>query len=150
MPPTTHHSDTAWNAGCLGGNPIQSFDFIKDFGLTTAASYPYKAQQLPCRRAEVVPVSCKWPACIYVVGETERGPGRIPLTPINNNQPHKHTAIESYRILRSYDEALLQRAVARQPVAVGVAGQHASFLFYGGGIYDDEGCGTELNHALVL
>lgn len=41
-------------------------------------------------------------------------------------------------------------AVAHQPVAVGIAGQHSSFLFYGGGIYDDPDCGTELNHALVL
>jgi len=53
-----HPSDTAWNAGCLGGNPIQSFDFIKDFGLSTAAAYPYKAEQLPCRKEQVAPVSC--------------------------------------------------------------------------------------------
>ncbi len=108
--------DTSWNAGCLGGNPIQSFDWIKAWGLTTAASYPYEARQLPCRRKDVDPVS----------------------------------SIHGYRVLRSFDENVLKAAVARQPVAVGIAGQHPSFLFYQGGIYDDEDCGSTLNHALVV
>ena len=52
-------SDTAWNAGCLGGNPIQSFDFIRDYGLAAADAYPYRAKQLTCRREEVAAVSCE-------------------------------------------------------------------------------------------
>lgn len=44
----------------MGGNPIQSFDYIIHQGLATARAYPYMGQQLPCRKKEVAPVSCTW------------------------------------------------------------------------------------------
>jgi KDEL-tailed cysteine endopeptidase len=59
-------------------------------------------------------------------------------------------AIQGYELLPSFDEDRLLEAVAHQPVAVGIAGQYSTFLFYGGGVYDDDGCGTQLNHALIL
>ena len=114
--------DVAWNAGCLGGNPIQSYAWVKKHGLAPAQVYPYRGEEQACeaRRQEAV------------------------------------SAITGYRVLPACDEAGLLEAVARQPVAVGIAGQHPSFLFYAGGIYDDEACGrreggaTVLNHALVV
>ena len=117
--------DVSWNAGCLGGNPIQSFGWVKKHGLAPAASYPYKGQQQQCLQQQIDSVS----------------------------------SIEGYKILRANDEGGMEEVVARQPVAVGVAGQKRSFLFYSGGVYDDtveeggrEGGkeGVVLNHALVV
>lgn len=114
--------DTSWNAGCLGGNPIESFGWVRKHGLAPAASYPYHGQQQQCLSQEVDSVS----------------------------------SIKGYKILRACDEDGIEKALAIQPVAVGVAGQKRSFLFYSGGVYDDEveegreGGTVVLNHALVV
>jgi len=66
------------------------------------------------------------------------------------------SSIKGYKILRACDEDGIMKALAIQPVAVGVAGQKRSFLFYSGGVYDDEieggreGGTVVLNHALVV
>ncbi len=41
-------------------------------------------------------------------------------------------------------------AVARQPIAVGVASSSGSFLSYKSGILDSTGCGTNLTHAVNI
>jgi hypothetical protein len=45
-------------AGCLGGNPILAYEYIRDRGLTSALSYPYSGEQGECR-ASTVSVSCE-------------------------------------------------------------------------------------------
>lgn len=85
--------DTAWNAGCQGGNPIQSFDFIKENGLAAAAAYPYQAQQLPCRKADVVPVSCE--SCVKFFKMRGDDGGRLHacsiLIPDSSTSPNRLT-----------------------------------------------------------
>jgi hypothetical protein len=60
------------------------------------------------------------------------------------------SGITGFRVLRSNDEADLALALLQTPVAIGISGTSLSFLMYTGGIYDDPGCGSILNHALLL
>lgn len=41
-------------------------------------------------------------------------------------------------------------AVARQPIAIGVASSSGSFLSYKSGILDNTGCGSKLTHAVNI
>lgn len=57
--------------------------------------------------------------------------------------------ISGFQDLPSGDENALANAVANQPVSVGVDGGSSPFQFYQGGIYDGDGCGTDMNHAVT-
>jgi hypothetical protein len=60
------------------------------------------------------------------------------------------SGIRGFRVLRPNDEAAMEYWVRQSPLAVGVAGTAKSLLLYTGGIYDDETCGDELDHALLV
>jgi len=57
--------------------------------------------------------------------------------------------ISGYQDLPSGDENSLANAVANQPVSVGIDGESRPFQLYQGGIYDGNGCGTDMNHAVT-
>lgn len=48
------------------------------------------------------------------------------------------------------DEASLMKAVAMQPVSVAIEADNSVFMFYDGGIIDDIGCGTALDHGVLV
>lgn len=58
-------------------------------------------------------------------------------------------SIESYVEVPPSDEQALLRAVARQPVSVGIDASHRDFQFYAGGVYDGH-CGSELDHGVAI
>ncbi|XP_062017329.1 zingipain-2-like [Rosa rugosa] len=62
----------------------------------------------------------------------------------------EHAAqITGYERVPSSSESDLQKAVAMQPVSVGITANGQDFQMYGSGVYNSGNCGTELNHAVT-
>ncbi|KAJ1393027.1 Peptidase C1A, papain C-terminal [Sesbania bispinosa] len=57
--------------------------------------------------------------------------------------------ISGYEDVPSQSEEDLLKAVANQPVSVGIDASGRAFQFYNGGLFSGE-CGTQLNHAVTL
>ncbi|KAG6549334.1 hypothetical protein Mapa_009051 [Marchantia paleacea] len=57
--------------------------------------------------------------------------------------------IDDYETVPSNSEKDLQKAVAHQPVCVGIDASQDDFYLYTSGIYDAD-CGTDLDHAVVV
>ncbi|MQL77892.1 hypothetical protein Taro_010311 [Colocasia esculenta] len=101
--------------GCAGGIMDNAFQFIiRNKGLTTADSYPYRGNQGPCNATQKA-----HPAA------TIRGYGDVPR-----------------------DQASLLRAVALQPVAIGIDNTGPTFRFYSRGVYTGP-CGGIVHHAMT-
>lgn len=48
-------------------------------------------------------------------------------------------------------ERALKKAVAHQPVSVAIEADQKAFQLYAGGVFDDvDGCGTELDHGVLV
>ncbi|KAI5077948.1 hypothetical protein GOP47_0007772 [Adiantum capillus-veneris] len=58
-------------------------------------------------------------------------------------------SIDGYMEVPANDEQALLRAVARQPVSVGIDASHRDFQFYAGGVYDGR-CNSELDHGVAI
>lgn len=58
--------------------------------------------------------------------------------------------IDGYEDVPENDEVALKKAVAHQPVSVAIEADARSFQLYGGGVFDDVACGTELNHGVLV
>ena len=41
--------DTKYDQGCIGGNPLLAFPFIRKYGLVASEVYPYVAMESTCR-----------------------------------------------------------------------------------------------------
>ena len=50
----------------------------------------------------------------------------------------------------NYDEKILKRATAQQPVSIAIQANKRSFQFYKSGVYSDLDCGTQLDHGVLL
>ena len=57
-------------------------------------------------------------------------------------------SIDGYEDVPANDEAALRRAVAHQPVAVGIEASGSHFQFYSEGVFAGR-CGTELDHGVA-
>lgn len=57
--------------------------------------------------------------------------------------------IDGYEDVPPNDEAALHQAVANQPVSVAIEADQRAFQLYVGGVFDDQECGTALNHGVV-
>ncbi|XP_037448025.1 cysteine protease XCP1-like [Triticum dicoccoides] len=65
------------------------------------------------------------------------------------NQPHsKVVTISGYEDVPENSELSLLKALAHQPVSVGIAAGSRDFQFYKGGVFEGT-CGTQLDHALT-
>lgn len=58
--------------------------------------------------------------------------------------------IDGYEDVPPNDERALMKAVANQPVSVAIEADQRAFQLYVGGVFDDEGCGTALNHGVLV
>ncbi|KAG7546451.1 Papain-like cysteine peptidase superfamily [Arabidopsis suecica] len=67
----------------------------------------------------------------------------------NRKESNKIITIDSYEDVPANDEISLQKAVAHQPVSVGIDKKSQEFMLYRSGIYNGP-CGTDLDHALVI
>ncbi|KAK3155087.1 hypothetical protein QOZ80_2BG0198670 [Eleusine coracana subsp. coracana] len=64
-------------------------------------------------------------------------------------QPHSRVVtIDGYEDVPEYSEISLLKALAHQPVSVGIAAGSRDFQFYKGGVFDGA-CGVVLDHALT-
>ncbi|MCO5562893.1 hypothetical protein L7F22_016529 [Adiantum nelumboides] len=111
------------NKGCNGGSMPIAFDFlVNNGGLDTEEHYPYQAAQGDCPKS---------------------------YTSSSSPQQSQLVGIDSYAKVPANDEQALLRAVARQPVSVGIDASHRDFQFYAGGVYDGR-CGSELDHGVAI
>jgi KDEL-tailed cysteine endopeptidase len=58
-------------------------------------------------------------------------------------------SIDGFEDVPPEDEVALKKAVSRQPVSVAIEADQRSFQLYGGGVYDSEDCGDQLDHGVL-
>jgi KDEL-tailed cysteine endopeptidase len=58
--------------------------------------------------------------------------------------------IDGYEDVPPYDEVALKKAASRQPVSVAIEADQRAFQLYQGGVFDDENCGEQLDHGVLL
>jgi cathepsin L len=63
--------------------------------------------------------------------------------------PHTET-IKSFTDVPENDEMQLKAAVAESVVSVAIEADQMSFQFYSGGVFDDDSCGTNLDHGVAV
>eukprot|EP00470_Lotharella_oceanica_P000687 CAMPEP_0170174086 /NCGR_PEP_ID=MMETSP0040_2-20121228/7333_1 /TAXON_ID=641309 /ORGANISM="Lotharella oceanica, Strain CCMP622" /LENGTH=325 /DNA_ID=CAMNT_0010415577 /DNA_START=50 /DNA_END=1027 /DNA_ORIENTATION=- len=59
-------------------------------------------------------------------------------------------SVSGYKDVRSADESGLKTAVAKQPVSVAIEADKPVFQFYSGGVLTGSGCGTQLDHGVLV
>ena len=62
----------------------------------------------------------------------------------------KEVKISDYSDVTPNDEKILKRAVAQQPISVAIQANLSSFHFYKSGIYQDDDCGDQLDHGVLI
>ncbi|MQM06211.1 hypothetical protein Taro_039033 [Colocasia esculenta] len=106
---------------CVGGHVDSALDYIvKNRGIDTLESYPYKKAIGRCKQNAVI---------------------HLTLAAV--------VSIDSRKSVFSHDEKGLQRAVAGQPVGIAIEAKGRSFQLYKGGIFNGP-CGTSIDHAMLL
>lgn len=100
--------------GCSGSIQTLGFNYTMTAGITTEASYPYKATTGICSAKKITPVAYNG--------------GFVHLTPNDYTQ--------------------LVTAIAQGPTAISVAAGTMGWQTYGGGVFDDTGCGYDQDHAV--
>ncbi|KAM7410347.1 hypothetical protein PAMA_001676 [Pampus argenteus] len=93
----------------------------------------------------------------YVVSNGLQSTSTYPYTSVDNQPCYYNTGlavahIKDYRFIPKGDEQALADAVATiGPITVAIDADHASFLFYSSGIYNEPNCNpNNLSHAVLL
>ena len=110
------------NWGCSGGWLADAFDYVMEHGLMLNEDYPQNPG------VDRFTARCKY------------------------NQTKARVRLPGYSVIPGNDEECLRDTIARKgPVAVAMDASHPSFMFYGGGVYDDAACSSvRVNHAVVI
>ena len=58
--------------------------------------------------------------------------------------------VRDYSDIESNNELLLKKAVSKQPVSVAIQANLSSFHYYKSGIYQDDDCGDQLDHGVLI
>jgi len=109
---------TEGNQGCNGGLMDYAFNYvIKNKGIGSEASYPYKARDQTCKK----------------------GTASV-------------STISSFVDVDSSDlsDAPLTAALAIGPVSIAIEADQMCFQFYTSGVLNDDSCGTNLDHGVLL
>lgn len=67
----------------------------------------------------------------------------------DNRAARKVVTIDGYEDVPENSENSLKKAVAHQPVSVAIEADQKEFQLYVGGVFSDEGCGTNLDHGVL-
>merc|ERR1711972_315432 len=59
-------------------------------------------------------------------------------------------SITGYTDVPTNDEDALKAAVSKQPVSVAIEADKSAFQLYSGGVLDNSGCGTNLDHGVLV
>jgi hypothetical protein len=131
--------DHYYDLGCMGGNPMFAFGYITINGLTSQNEYPYAYHSFSDQSG--VDSNGHDPTKNNnKLGKCMRSDANLPA----------RAGINSFAILPSRNEDAIKSALQLGPVAVGVCGSDPNFVFYSGGIYNDQNCCITQNHALLL
>jgi C1A family cysteine protease len=115
--------DCDWfSHGCNGGLQENAFIHYMRTGPISDAHYPYVAEDRKCQES--------------VEGQTGG---------IDADYPVLATA---FRV--DVGDSLLYDALVHQPVAISIRAENDEFRHYTGGIIDGDGCGTYIDHAVLL
>jgi len=60
------------------------------------------------------------------------------------------TTISAYKDVPAGNENALLVAATQQPISVAIEADQQGFQFYSGGVYADSGCGTQLDHGVLV
>jgi len=117
-------SQAEGNQGCNGGLMDQAFEYIikSASGLCTEAEYPYQEADSAC--------------AAYSVCAGNHGVGTI--TGYTDVEPSAKT------------DGPLENAVAITPVSIAIEADSMAFQFYSSGVFDNSGCGTNLDHGVLI
>lgn len=106
--------------GCSGGDMDSAFNWvISNHGLASETEYPY----------------------ISGTGVTGKCSAK--------KRKFSEVQISKVCDVVAKDEGDLEKAVAQQPVAVGIEADQKAFQFYGGGVLPAKKCGVKLDHGVV-
>lgn len=110
------------SSGCNGGSLDGSFRWFKmNGGVCLYSDYPYISGKT--KSAGQCQTSCK-------------------------NYPK--TTVKSWTYVPKNDKIAFITAVAKQPISIAIEADTRSFQLYSGGVYSDEKCGTNLDHAVAI
>lgn len=71
-------------------------------------------------------------------------------TCIKSKMNRKVVTIDGFEDVPANNELALRKAAANQPVSVAIEADSRTFQLYVSGVYDDETCGTQLNHGVLV
>jgi cathepsin L len=117
-------SQSYGNQGCEGGLMDQAFQYIiATGGLCTESQYPYTAAD----------GTCQYPSSSTCTASDLSG------------------HITSYKdVANDGTDTPLMAAIQLGPVSIAIEADQESFQFYQSGVYSDPGCGTQLDHGVLL
>ncbi|MED6169133.1 hypothetical protein PIB30_018471 [Stylosanthes scabra] len=107
--------------GCSPYDKNKAYVYMQNNVVTTESNYPYNSQDSGTCNQQIV---------------------------MNNN--NEAIKIKGYEMIPPNNEEELLKAVANQPVAVGIDGSEPAFKSYSGGIFTSDYCGKEINHAVTI
>jgi hypothetical protein len=115
--------------GCGGGTMSSAFKYAKDKGLCGEDEMPFTAWNTTITNT----------SCSGTVG------GEVPTC-----TPVLKPGLVDKVVTVAASEQGLAAAVQIQPVSIGIEADHPEFQHYGGGVFKDMGCGTKLDHGVLL
>jgi len=109
--------------GCGGGLQVDALAYLVDHEMILESDYAYTASGYGTGSA------CKY-----------------------DSKPHTsyHTESSGYVQVEANSVQAMKEAVAQAPLAVAIEADRLSFQLYSGGIFDNTGCGTTLDHAVLV
>lgn len=111
---------TGSSTGCHGGTMAAAFDYLETHYAMSAEAYPYYT-------AYAARSDCKY------------------------DESKATTAmVDTYTYAKSGDIEMMKRALSHQPIAAALNASTQSFQMYVSGVYDDEACGPEVDHSVIL
>jgi hypothetical protein len=128
--------DKAGSMGCGGGLPDYAFTTImKRGGIPSEAAYPYNLFNdshspfdMPCQHDDDDDADGHC-LCDATLPPTAKVSGFIDVAP--------------------GDEAALKASITVAPTSIGIEADQSVFQLYKSGIFDDAGCGTQIDHAVL-
>merc|ERR1711977_383101 len=68
----------------------------------------------------------------------------------SNKKNRNVISIDGHRDITAGDEKALLEAAKKQPVSVAIQANQRFFQLYTGGVFDNESCGSQLDHAVLV
>ena len=112
--------DGGEDQGCNGGLMDNAFEWIEKNGIAAEAAYPYTSGT-------------------GTTGTCDKA-----------KSAQKVVTISSFRDVPQGDEDALKSAVAIGPVSIAIEADKSAFQLYKKGVLDNHGCGTKLDHGVLL